>query len=674
MDTNVKRREWVKTAAIIFLAVLLVLTFFSNTIMNASLPEVATQQVTQGTINAKIRASGTITANETYNVKLAQSRKIESVKCKVGQAVNAGDVLFVLEAQESDELKQAKADLESKELDYQKSLITASNDSAQEDRDVQKLRDAYNEALTIYNQYSSMDASQIATAKAKADAKKKELDRAKKDADEALAEAQADEDYTTAKAEIATLEGTITSKKADMDSLQEQIDDLNLNGSTTPSELTQEIQAKQTELDKLLGKYARKLASYETDYKYLSDLADGRESIMQAYVDDLTLLAKKLSEKGVGKPTYSEDGTEIPATLSAEDRAKQLKIAYTELKPYYDEKAKLEEELAALKDQMKGAEEDVTVNEQIDKLQKKYNKAASELATAKTKLSSAKRSVETQEALIKRLKAHADELAEQVEDQADVISDLESASSAAETVKTAKTALEDKLFEMNKGDTVALDMQAAKKAIEEAKANIEKLTKDADAQEVTAKVGGTIASVTVTAGDTASADTAIATINQTDRGFTVKLSITNEQAKKVKVGDTAELVNYWGDATATLETIGNDPQNPQKNRQLTFRLTGSDIQPDSNITLAIGQQSASYDAIVPTSAIRTDNNGSFVLAIVSKSTPLSTRYTATRVDVQVLASDDKSSAVSGIGSGEFVITTSTKPIEAGTQVRLAENG
>ena len=165
MDTNVKRREWVKTAAIIFLAVLLVLTFFSNTIMNASLPEVATQQVTQGTINAKIRASGTITANETYNVKLAQSRKIESVKCKVGQAVNAGDVLFVLEAQESDELKAAKTDLEAKELDYQKSLITASNDSAQEDRDVQKLRDAYNEALAIYSQYSSMDASQIATAK-----------------------------------------------------------------------------------------------------------------------------------------------------------------------------------------------------------------------------------------------------------------------------------------------------------------------------------------------------------------------------------------------------------------------------------------------------------------------------------------------------------------------------
>ncbi len=358
----------------------------------------------------------------------------------------------------------------------------------------------------------------------------------------------------------------------------------------------------------------------------------------------------------------------------AVQRAAELKIAYDQWTKYLTDKAQLEEEIRDLEKQLDNTETPISTQEQIDKLNEKINTANAKLKKANRDLTSTKNTVESQENLIKRLKAHADDLAEQVEDQADVISDLESASSAAETVKTAKTALEDKLFEMNKGDTAALDMQAAKKAIEEAKANIEKLTKDADAQEVTAKVGGTIASVTVTAGDTASADTAIATINQTDRGFTVKISITNEQAKKVKVGDTAELVNYWGDATATLETIGNDPQNPQKNRQLTFRLTGSDIQPDSNITLAIGQQSASYDAIVPTSAIRTDNNGSFVLAIVSKSTPLSTRYTATRVDVQVLASDDKSSAVSGIGSGEFVITTSTKPIEAGTQVRLAENG
>ena len=39
MNENVsKRRDWIKNVAIIFLAVMLVLTFFSNTIMNYSLP------------------------------------------------------------------------------------------------------------------------------------------------------------------------------------------------------------------------------------------------------------------------------------------------------------------------------------------------------------------------------------------------------------------------------------------------------------------------------------------------------------------------------------------------------------------------------------------------------------------------------------------------------------
>ena len=37
------------------LAVLLVLTFFSNTIMNRTLPEVATQSVTSGSITARVR-------------------------------------------------------------------------------------------------------------------------------------------------------------------------------------------------------------------------------------------------------------------------------------------------------------------------------------------------------------------------------------------------------------------------------------------------------------------------------------------------------------------------------------------------------------------------------------------------------------------------------------------
>ena len=58
----------------------------------------------------------------------------------------------------------------------------------------------------------------------------------------------------------------------------------------------------------------------------------------------------------------------------------------------------------------------------------------------------------------------------------------------------------------------------------------------------------------------------------------------------------------------------------------------------------------------------------------SKSDPINNRYIATRVDVEVLASDDTNTAISAALSGdEYVITTSTKPVEAGKQVRLNES-
>ncbi len=93
-----------------------------------------------------------------------------------------------------------------------------------------------------------------------------------------------------------------------------------------------------------------------------------------------------------------------------------------------------------------------------------------------------------------------------------------------------------------------------------------------------------------------------------------------------------------------------------------------------SLNVSVGQKSANYDMTVPNSAIREDSNGKFILVITSKSSPIGTRYFASRVDVEVLASDDTKSAISGaVESYSYVITTSTKPVEAGKQVRLADN-
>ena len=115
MEKKSNRKEWVKNVAIIFLSVMLVLTFFSNTIMNYSLPEVATAMIEPGSITAKIRGTGNLTSDDPYKITIQESRKIASVAVKQGDVVEKDQVLFYLEDEDSAELEQAEKDLETEE-------------------------------------------------------------------------------------------------------------------------------------------------------------------------------------------------------------------------------------------------------------------------------------------------------------------------------------------------------------------------------------------------------------------------------------------------------------------------------------------------------------------------------------------------------------------------------
>ena len=663
METNVKKREWVKTVAIIFLAVMLVLTFFSNTIMNHSLPEVATANVTSGTINAKIRGQGTVSANETYDVTIKQTRKVASIKVKAGQEVAAGDVLFTLEAEESDELKQAQADLESMELNYEKSLIAASTEAARENREVQKLQETYNDLLAQYHQYSTMDAKKVELEKTKAEASLKELQKDLAKAQKELSSLQTDKEYTQAQADVTKYEAEVEQLKANVKELEEKYKALE-NGQSVAEQI-QSMERQVNEQSALVAAKSNEVAELKKnkDYAALFTLSDDENNYMVIYVTDRPVLERKLIE--ILGMTSEEAATEATAMIAAYNA---VAVAQNELDGLQAGLASLQQQLADLKTQ-----QDSYTNK--EKVKAELMKAQSDLQQADGKLGLAERTVKNFEADIKKAETGVEKIQDQVDAQQDVVDKLTNANTLASQVKSAKEALEDKIFEQSLSDGSSLDLEAAKKAIDEKKADIEKLTQNADETEVKAKVAGTVSNIAITAGSNANAETPLITLNLTDRGYTVKISVTADQAKKVRVGDNAELVNYWygGDIQATLENITNDPQNPGKGRQLVFRLTG-DVEPDTNLTLSIGPKSANYDCIVPNSAVRTDSNGTFVLAITVKSSPLGNRYTATRVDVQELAKDDTNTAVTGLSSGDFVITTSTKPIEAGTQVRLVDNG
>ena len=237
-------------------------------------------------------------------------------------------------------------------------------------------------------------------------------------------------------------------------------------------------------------------------------------------------------------------------------------------------------------------------------------------------------------------------------------------------------AAQDTKAQLLKDISTELNLDYQLDSLKKQRDDIAKLQENAVGASIEAPISGTITSVTVKAGDEAQPDTALVTMQPEGKGFTMSFSVTNDQAKRLSVGDKADLVNSWrySDMDITLASIKPDTTDPGQKKLLTFDITGDEVTPGQSLNVSVGQKSANYDLIVPNSAIREDSNGKFILIVESKSSPLGNRYVATRVDVEVLASDDTQSAVSGALYGyEFVITTSTQPVEAGKLVRLANN-
>ena len=552
MEVKVKNRGWVKNAAIIFLAVMLVLTFFSNTFMNHSLAEVATQSVTSGSITAKVRGTGTVESNGSYQVKAEATREIRAVMVKVGQEVNQGDVLFVLGEGPSEELDAATEQLRQLQLSYQRTAVNMpSFDYSLDERNIAKAKEtlanaqaAENSAKAALEQNANVPEDELKAAQARLDSADDSLTQAKNDLQKRYNEA-------------------VDSQKKAAENLQKLLNSAPVE-SPAPTEPVE-------------GEAPGETGSGEDSYQQQLAAA-------QAELDAANALLESL------------DPSVDPAVKAAQ--------------------AEVDEAQAAL---------DAILN-RAGPYAESYNQA------------------------VEARKAAEDELF------------------------TLEYNLNQTRIQNNKtAASAALELQDLSQQIEKAKKELAELSGGEDNQ-VTANVGGIIESIAYTAGSTAAKDEVLCTIQVPDLGYSLSFSVTNEQARRLRVGDSASVTNYyWGsEITATLTNIKTDPKNPQTSKQLTFDLSG-DVNAGAELTISVGQKSQNYDTVIPNSAIRTDSNGSYVLVVQAKNSPLGNRYIAQRVDIEVVASDDVNSAVTGdLSNGDFVITTSNKPVQKGDQVRMAD--
>ena len=694
-----KKRELIKTIAIIFLVIMLLLTFFSQTIMNHSLPEVATQVVQSGTINAKIRGSGTVAANESYEVVVNQTREVRSVCVKTGDKVEEGTLLFVLGDMESQEMQEAKNALAEAELAYQKQILTFSQTYAEKDLSVKNTRLDLEKAIHERDSNKVTD-TEVSYAKGELASAKNQQSQVELLIAELEALQQDNEEYTTAKEKVDELTTKIKSLEDAAEGYQEQLNEFDLSGDVNYdkqiSEAQNALNEAQAEVSAAQAEVSAAQATLNSDYVAYRDtynqlIAAVRSVYPDASESDRTQL-KSYIEAYLAQHTPGGDDDDAAAKPSNFQKAysvlKADQEAIAEKQAAVTEKQKVvSEKQAALQQARKDASDaNGTAGNKRQNIQNKLDKARADRDAAQSQLRDAQAALDVATAannqLKEQIKVYQSSKRELDASITKLEADLTELEKKQEAYKTAVETIDTKQRELEAALSGAditkqidnLDLETQRLAIEKQRELVSKYQADTTEAEIKSKVAGVVKSVNVTAGKDTTSGEAMAVIDVVDRGFTIKVSVTNEQAKQVKIGDEADVSNYyWGnDIKATLEAITTDPESGGQKKQLIFRITG-DIEAGTTINLSIGQKSANFDTIVPKSALREDTNGNFVLVVTSKSTPLGNRYTATRADVQVLSQDDNNVAVSGLAANDYVITTSSKPLDAGTQVRMVEN-
>jgi len=521
-DSGVKKRAWVKTVAIIFLAVMLVLTFFSNTIMNRSLPEVAAQYTSSGAITARIRGTGTVLANENFEVKLTGlPRTVSEVPVRVGDEVDIGDLLIKFTGTGTEDLDAAEVALRSLESELEKLQLEL-----------------------------SLTDGRVAEANRAVQAARNDLTAAQRDL---AGITYSDAAYNSAQAASNTAQTAFN------------------NAQATASARQIDLAVAQAELDPL-------------EEAYFTDPSS---------VNMVALEAARNKRNAARVASILADGAAASAGATRDAAASAFLI-------------------------------------------QQNNRTAWQAATAAVRI----------------------------------------AQSSLDTANADLTAAQQSANVSNSVDAITL--REKRRDVEDQKALVERLRETAGSTSISSLVGGVITAIEVQPGGQAVADEVLMVIEVVDRGYSISFTVPVSQASRVSVGDMAEVDRGWfwrpgEELRATLINIRNDPQNPMANRILRFNITG-DVKSGDQLNLILAQRSENYNIIVPNSAIRTDTNGDFVLVVIPRTSPLGNRYIATRADVNILASDDTHTAVTGALTGwDFVITTSSAPIDPGMQVRLVDN-
>lgn len=432
---------------------------------------------------------------------------------------------------------------------------------------------------------------------------------------------------------------------------------------TAPDYMREMLEWQLKQAQDALAAYKDELAS--KDNTYSRDLEDLDRQIDDAK-SDLADEYEKLSILGL---PYIDSVVDYAVTYdleTAQNAYDEANESLTEVSGKYDEAKKT---LDSLTTQTQSA----SVIEENEAL----------LAVYEPELEALEEEIEKLDEQIEELNDQKSDLSEELagesgpEDPEEILDQIDEKKNDVSSKETEVTKAEENLKINKERNNISAEKtensrEDQRKAIDKLKETIKTYENAPETTDVTAPIAGRIASVDFVPGNSITSGATVAQIEVSERGYVCEISVESEQARRIQVGASCTISNSWwySNLEATVTQIRSDPQTQGRNRIVVIEVKG-DVYDGQTLQFSIGDNSQSYDAVLPNSAIREDSDGTFVLAVESKSTPLGTRYKAVRYDVEVIASDETQSAVSGLYGSEFIIINATSPVSDGQSVRLA---
>ena len=672
---SASRRAWVKNIAIIFLIVLLLLTFFSETILTYSLPEVSAQYPQYASITASIKVSGTVKANESYQViyeadqaeaNAAQSRKVVSVYVKEGDTIEKDAPIMALKGGASETLEALQKEYDEAKKAYDKAVLGNNKSDISYEKtlwDAEKtVEDAKNSLAKLNEEYELLKSGsdkeaiekrieslndEIAWATEQKTILEAKRDKAKAEIDAA----QGKINENTSTVGLTAAKRALDSAESAYNSLKDEVDNLTkvLEGVNAEYDKMQKANTLTNEIANLMKQIEAALSSSGT-----GGSEEGGETTPSVDLDKLNQQLKAAREKldyiGIGEVSDVELFKKDESRTDLQNELKWRTDDMTEAKTAYDE-AKAQYDAVSARSE---ANETIGYNQSI--------------------VDSCQNDIDKYESQLKEKNKELTKLTNQSGTTRDIKTVLDDIKKAKDAVTDAELSLKQAKADINESKTsTSLDLNTQKKELDKLAEKLKAYSEAPENTLVTAPIAGRVVSVNYVAGQSVSSGATVASIEIADKGYSVEATLKSEEARKIQIGAECSLTNSWwySNINAKVTQIKVDPTSQGKNRIVVIEVTG-DVSEGQSLSFSIGDKSQSYSNVLPNSAIREDKDGKFVLTVESKKTPLGVRYTAKRTPVEIVASDDTQSAVSGLYGSEFVITNSTDPISDRQQVRLAD--